>query len=66
MGELYDMIKAIATDKNAQPAAYHWDLVREYFMLSGGVYYPEHMTTYMQAVFDCVGMLVKLDRLEQS
>ncbi len=57
---IHEELETLLENKNAQPSAYHWDLVREYFKLDLDTYYPEHTATYIQALFDCVGVLVKM------
>lgn len=59
MSNIHEELETLLENKNAQPSSYHWELVRKYFQLDLDTYYPEHTATYIQAVFDCVGLLVK-------
>ena len=59
MSNIHEELETLLENKNAQPSSYHWEMVREYFQLELDTYYSEHTATYLQAIFDCVGLLVK-------
>lgn len=60
MSDIHETLEKLLEDHTAEPTSYHWNMVREYFKLDLDTYYPEHTATYIQALFDCVGLLMKL------
>lgn len=64
MTEIYGELETLLEDENLHPSPSHWNLVREYFQLDLDTYYPEHTATYIQAIFDCIGLLTRLGQIK--
>lgn len=65
MAQIYEELDTLLENKTAKPTSHHWELVREYLDLDLETYYPEHTATYIQALFDCMGLLARLGWIKQ-